>query len=163
MKRILIKCSGALLAAHFILYLLLNNSIVGSPRFIPLSGQREVNLYGLGVVLAYGVILWIYLKKYDWEDPEVSLMELASLGVLAELCAEAIFQTVRLFAHSDPSEPAHVFNYAVSLLAMTLLAAIVSLYIAGRLKRNWIILVVCVFLWIGFGLAWQYFQFSSRV
>ena len=163
MKKVLLQCSGVLLIAHFILFWLLNNPFVDVPRYIPISGLRQINLYGLTVFLAMGFIIWRYLKKFEWEDPEVSLFELASIGLLAELCAEAIFQLVRQFSFPDSPDERHAVAYLVSVAGMTLMAGIISLYIAGRLKRNRIIPVVCVMLWIGLGLVWQHFHLSSLV
>lgn len=157
MKRILLKCSLTLLVAHLFLFLLLNFV----PEFIPVFGQREINLHGVIGFLVVLLIIRYYLKQYFWEDPEVALGELASIGLLAELIAQALFQLVRQFTYPDPSEPVHIYNYFGSVLAMSVVAGAVSFYIAGRLKENGVVRIISILLWSGLGFAYRYLHVSG--
>lgn len=152
MKRILFICSGVLLLMHLLLFWLLRFV----PDYLPVFGTRQINVHGVIVFAAMVGIIWYFLKKYHWEDPEASLGELTSIGLLAELCAEAVFQLIRQYTFPDLSQPVRMFDYFLSVVAGAVIAGIISYYIAGRLKKNGASRFISWLLLIGVVLIYRY-------
>jgi hypothetical protein len=162
MKKILFQCSGVLLGVHLIIFWLLNYSPLEIPQYFTLFEDKKINLHGLIILLAVGLILRFFLQRHFRENPESSLAELTSIGVLAELCAEAIFQLVRQFTFSDSSGMAHVVAYFISVMGGSFIAGILSVAIAGRLKKKRGVPYVTTLLLVVLYFIYQY-MVSSRL
>jgi cytochrome bd-type quinol oxidase subunit 2 len=164
MRKTIFQCGAVWLAASLLQWWLFFYSPLNIPTYITLLPGAPLNIRGLILVVVMTLILRVFLKKYLQEEPEASISDLTSIGLLSVLLAEIVFQLIRQFSYTEYTSLEHLLYYMMSVFGMPLFAGIISLSIAARLKKNKnkLIPLIVIVLLVLLGFGYRYLQ-SARI
>lgn len=158
MKKIVLQCTGLLLAANLVLWWVRCYSPFDLPGEISVLGNAKLKVHGLILCIVTAAIIGFFLKRQYRRQPETTSGGLLSISILSMIFCEAIFQLIRQFTYQEYTPSERIQEYLLGVIAMSIWALIIGLIVAARLTgvRTTLAYTVAIALFFAFGAVYQH-------